>query len=285
MDKHLPPAGSVASRMGVRFASGPNSSFDLFAPAERAVPLPVVVWVHGGAWISGSSVDVDPYLRILAAKGYATVGLNYTPGPEATYPTAVTQLNDALKYISEHAAELGVDAHRVVLAGDSAGAQLASQLATIITNPQYAHLMGIQPAINPASLIGTILHCGVYDMDALADLGGIDAWGFRVALWAYTGTKDWSQTFVGSTMSTINYVTPQYPPTFITGGNGDGLTWIESIPMASALKAHNVPVQELFWPANHTPALQHEYQFNLDRPEAKQALSETLDFLAAIAKR
>src|SRR5690606_861577 len=104
-----------------------------------------IVWIHGGAWISGSTGNVDPYLKILAAEGYTTVALGYGLGPEATYPTAVTQLNEALAYIDDHADEFSIDTTQIVLAGDSAGAQLASQMATLITNPAYADLVGIRP--------------------------------------------------------------------------------------------------------------------------------------------
>jgi acetyl esterase/lipase len=286
LERHTPDGG-VEERLGVRYAgsgsdSSPDTTLDAFWPSSSAEgdAHPAVVWVHGGAWISGASKDVNPYLRILASHGYAGVSLNYTYGPEGVYPLAVRQLNDALRYIREHAEELHVDPTRIVLAGDSAGSQLASQLALLITNPDYAHLMGIEPALQPDALAATVLNCGVYDMDALADLDGIGAWGFQTALWSYTGTKAWSQTFVGNTMSTIDHVTPRFPPTFITGGNGDALTWMESIPMARALKAQGVEVDQLFWSANHEPALPHEYQFKLDRPEAQEALQRTLDFLA-----
>ncbi|WP_313544998.1 alpha/beta hydrolase [Leifsonia aquatica] len=280
LNRHQPPPGRVDARTGVRYRPGDSAAtLDVFTPAGISAPAPVIVWVHGGAWISGSSDDVDPYLRILADKGYVTVGVNYSLGPDRVYPEAVEQVNSALGFVSEHAAELHIDPQRIVLAGDSAGAQLASQLATLTTNPEYAHLLGIAPALRPDQLAATILHCGVYDMDALADLTGINAWGFRVALWAYTGTKQWSQTSVGSTMSTIKHVTPAFPPTFISGGNGDGLTWMESVPMARALAQQGVPVTELFWSADHRPALLHEYQFRLDSAEAQQALEATLAFL------
>src|SRR5690606_25571039 len=118
--------------------------------------------------------------------------LNYTVGPEAVYPTAVRQLNEALAFLQVHADEYRIDPDRIVLAGDSAGGNLASQLAALVTNPDYADLMGIRPALRPAQLVGVILNCGVYDLQAMADLTGISAWGFKVALWAYTGTRNWS---------------------------------------------------------------------------------------------
>ena len=280
--KPFVPTTGVTAQTGLRYAPGsPDTTFDIFRPDSATDPLPTVVWIHGGAWISGVSSDVDPYLRILADQGFTTVGLNYTVGPEATYPTAVRQLNDALAYLDAHAETLGIDPSRIILAGDSAGSQLASQLAVLTTSPEYANLMGIAPALQPDQLSAVVLNCGVYDLDALASLTGIDGWGFKTALWSYGGTKDWSQTYVGSTMSTIQHVTAAFPPTYISGGNGDGLTWTQSVPMAAALRAKGVDVTELFWPADHEPALPHEYQFHLKFAEAHTALDATIAFLRA----
>jgi acetyl esterase/lipase len=272
------PDTPLNTRNGVAYK--PGATFDIFTPQSAAGPLPTVVWIHGGAWISGAQSDVEPYLQILAAQGYATIGISYPIAPEAIYPTAVRDINDALAYIKAHAEELQVDASRIVLAGDSAGAQLASQMTTLTVNPEYAHLMGIEPALQKRELAATILHCGVYDLQAMADLNGITAWGFKTALWAYTGTKDWSDTYAGSTMSTIDFVTGDFPPTFISGGNGDGLTWLQSVPYSNRLRAAGVPVTELFWAADHEPELPHEYQFHLDFAEAREARDKTIDFLS-----
>lgn len=264
-------------------SAGADTTLDVFSPGDGGAPLPTVVWVHGGAWISGSKEDVDPYLRILANEGYTTVGLNYTVGPEATYPTAVSQLNEALRYLDEHAEELGIDPDRLVLAGDSAGSQLASQLAVLITNPDYETLVGIEPAVSADQLAGIVLNCGVYDLQGMADLGGLVGWGFKTALWAYTGEQNWSDTAQASLMSTMEHVTADFPTTFITGGNGDGLTWLQSVPMHRALDAAGVDVTALFWAEGHEPALPHEYQFHLQQfDEAHVALEQIVEFLGRV---
>lgn len=284
MQRHV-PAAELRELDAVPYADGSEAmTLDVYTPAAAGETLPTIVWVHGGAWISGSTANIDPYLRILADQGYTTIGVNYSIAPEQTYPTAVTQLNDALEFIQEHAQEFSVDTSQIVLAGDSAGAQLASQLATLVTSPRYAHLVGIEPSMDAAQLVGVILNCGVYDLEAMAELDGLPAWGFKVALWAYTGSKDWSELPVGATMSTIDFVTADFPPTYISGGNGDGLTWLQSIPMAQRLDALGVPVTELFWPAPYEPALPHEYQFHLDMPEAQEALTATIAWLADVTE-
>ena len=282
MEPYVPDT-PLREQLDVAYApGGADTTMDVFTTAPAGKVSPTVVWVHGGAWISGSKENVAPYLRILAAEGYTTIGVNYTLGPEGAYPVAVTQLNEALAYIDAHAEELGVDASQIVLAGDSAGSQLASQLGVLMTNPRYADIMGMDPALEPDQLVGAILNCGVYSLPAMADLDGIVAWGFQVALWAYTGTKNWSASYEGATMSTIEWVTEDFPATYISGGNGDGLTWLKSIPMSQRLRDVGVDVTELFWPAQHEPALPHEYQFHLDLPEAHEALAATIEYLEGV---
>jgi acetyl esterase/lipase len=82
-------------------------------------------------------------------------------------------------------------------------------------------------------------------------------------------------------MSTVDWVTADFPATYISGGNGDGLTWLQSIPMAKRLQELGVEVTPVFWPAPHEPELPHEYQFHLDLPEARKALADTIAFLDA----
>ena len=282
-----PPIGEVDERRDIQYSDGSaglNTTLDVYRSAGATGASPAVVWIHGGAWISGAKEDVRPYLRILAAEGYTTIAPNYTIAPEATYPTAIRQLGQALHYIRDHADELGVDPTRIVLAGDSAGAQLASQLGVLMTNPEYAALIGMEPALGPRQLVGVILQCGVYDLGRMANLTGIAAWGFKTALWAYTGTRNWSASYQGSTMSTIDFVTSGFPPVYISGGNGDGLTWIESIPMAQALQRAGVDTTTRFYAADHEPALPHEYQFHLDYAEARVSLQDTLTFLEKVTR-
>ncbi|KJL29905.1 alpha/beta hydrolase [Microbacterium oxydans] len=285
MEKHVPDT-ELTEQLDVAYGdAGADTTMDVFAPASATGPLPTVVWIHGGAWISGAKENVDPYLRILAAEGYTTIAVNYTIGPEGVYPLAVHQLNDALAYIDAHAEELGVDPNQIVLAGDSAGAQLASQMATLITSTDYAEIMDIAPAITADQLVATVLNCGVYDLAALARLDGIAGWGFKSAMWAYSGTKTWAEDSTGATMSTVDWITKDFPTTYISGGNGDGLTWLQSIPMAQRLDELGVDVTTQFWPAPHEPQLPHEYQFHLDLPDAQTALQQTIEFLNAHTTR
>lgn len=274
------PGFTVTRHRGLRYlGTGGKPSLDLFLPATDRKPLPVVMWIHGGAWISGSKEDVAPYLEVLAGYGYAVVGVGYSISPEAVYPTAVKELNAALAFVREHADRYGLDPNRIVLAGDSAGAQLAAQLALAVTNPEYARDTGVVPAAAPGQLRGILLNCGVFDFDAVARMAGPVGWGLRKALWSYTGSKNWKATPAAGHMSIPEHADHRFPPTYICGGNGDNLTLTQSIPLADRLQELGVPVVRQFWPEDYKPALGHEFQFQLHRPEAMDSLLRTVAFL------
>lgn len=280
------PAAGIGQKLDVPYgADGKNTTFDVFSPANSAGLLPTVMWIHGGAWISGDKANVRPYARILASHGYTVVAVNYTVAPEAVYPVAVTQLNDALGFLTAHADQYRIDTDRIVIAGDSAGSQYTAQLATMITSPVYAAQVGLTPAISPNQVRGVVLNCGIYDVNGIPDAPGIGGWGFRTALWAYLGTKDWSNTRGGQLMGTLDDVTADFPTTWISGGNADPLTANQSEPLAARLTKLGVDVTSVFYPKNTEPALPHEYQFHLDFDASKSALSSTIAFLDRVTAR
>lgn len=281
LEKHVPPG--VAEMRDIAYRDGdPDARLDVFHPeriAGTGTVLPTIVWVHGGAWISGSKEDVANYLRILAAHGYTTVGVDYSIAPGKHYPLPVIQVNAALKYLAANAERLHVDKDRFVLAGDSAGSQIAAQVAALTTSPAYARTMRLAPALDAGQLKAAVLACGAYDL-ALADYDGPFGGFLKTVLWAYSGRKDFLDDPEIAPASVANYVTADFPPTFLTAGNADPLQ-PQSREFAARLAHAGVAVDTLFYPAGHTPALPHEYQFNLDGADGRQALARILAFLQA----
>jgi acetyl esterase len=184
-----------------------------------------------------------------------------------------------------NASHFHADTNKIVLAGDSAGSQLSSQLAALITNSNYAAEVGISPALTPAQLRGVVLFCGIYKMEGLAQpdptLPKIVGWGDDVSVWAYSGTKDFSDPVIRQ-MSPYYHVTKDFPPVFISGGNADPLTDAQSKPLADKLHSLGTNVETLFYPADHQPGLPHEYQFNLDTKDGQTAFERTVEFVDQI---
>ncbi|WP_286930601.1 MULTISPECIES: alpha/beta hydrolase [Aeromicrobium] len=271
-------ATGVVGRTGLAYGDGPDEVLDVWSPEGAAGPLPVVVWAHGGAWIGGGRSQPAPYLRLLAQHGYVGIGIDYSLAPDHPYPLPVRQLGAALTWIREHADELGVDPERVVLAGDSAGAHIAAQYAALVTSPDYADLLGIEPPLEADHLVGTMLHCGPYDPPTAMHSTGFGGWFVRTVGWAYLGTKDFTDPRVRES-SVVDHATAAYPPTLLSGGDEDPLT-AQGRVFAARLAELGVEHETHFH-----PGLNHEFQFDLTRPEARRVLAASVDFLARVTAR
>lgn len=285
LEKHAPKDG-VAVLLDQQYKPGDeDAKLDVYLPEsakQNGTKQPVVIWTHGGAWISGSKDNANAYYKLLAQAGYTVVAPNYSLAPDKKYPTAVHQLNAAHEYIQKNAERLHADTSKIFLAGDSAGSQLSAQLAALITSPTYAKEVDIRPSLKPEQLAGLVLNCGIYKMHELAHpnptLSKVVGWGDSVVVWAYSGTKDFDDPVIKQ-MSPYYHVTKDFPATFITGGNADPLTDVQSKPFAEKLQSIGVSVVTLFYEPNHEPALPHEYQFNLDNADGKAAFDKIIAFL------
>ena len=100
------------------------------AAAERQAAPPVLVYYHGGGWVIGDLDTHDTLCRELAnSAGLAVVAVDYRMGPEHVFPAAVDDCIAATRWVHKHADELGVDATRLAVGGDSAGGNLATVVA------------------------------------------------------------------------------------------------------------------------------------------------------------
>lgn len=124
----------------------------LYVPQGATEVPPVVAFFHGGGWVLGTLETHDSTCRVLAREsGCAIVSVAYRLAPEHRYPTAVTDAFASTCWIVEHAGELGLDASRLGVAGDSAGGNLAAavcQMAIERGGPAILHQLLIYPVID-----------------------------------------------------------------------------------------------------------------------------------------
>jgi len=120
---------SVVAR-DAAFGSDPRQRLDLYAPsAPHAGRLPVIVFFYGGSWNSGTKDGYAFVGRALAARGFLVAIPDYRLVPQARYPAFLQDNAAAVRWVIAHAGGYGGDAHRLLLAGHSAGAYDAAMLA------------------------------------------------------------------------------------------------------------------------------------------------------------
>jgi acetyl esterase len=136
-DHEIPgPAGSIAVRV--------------YRPSADA-PLPIVVWFHGGGWVTGSLQTHDHLCRLLCVDaGVIVVAVDYRLAPETKFPGAADDCVAAWKWVNEHAVELGGERRRVALGGDSAGGNLAAVVA-LVAREEGLPLPALQLLVYPVT--------------------------------------------------------------------------------------------------------------------------------------
>jgi acetyl esterase len=279
LQRHVP--ANVGARLNQQYdPHDPDALLDVYFPEAAQTALTTVVWVHGGGWVSGRRSDIGHYAQILAAQGFTVVTVDYTIAPEAVHPVPARQVNAALGWLAANAQRLRVNPEKFVLAGDSAGAQIASQVALVQRESAYAQALGITPALRPAQVAGLLLYCGAYDLEAI-NLDGPFGLFLRSVLWSYSGQRDFRAVPGFMLMSVQQQVSANFPPAFISAGNADPLA-PQSVAFAQALQGVGVRVDSLFFPTDYQPALGHEYQFDLDTAAGQQALQRSAVFLRSL---
>lgn len=126
----------------------------IIRPNNVTEPPPAVVYVHGGGWVLG---DYETHARLVHMLAYvARVGVvfvEYTPSPEARFPTAIEQVYAAMQWVATHGAEVGLDGSRLGIAGDSVGGNMATA-ATMLAKRRGGAQARLQALFYPVTDAG-----------------------------------------------------------------------------------------------------------------------------------
>lgn len=149
------PAAPVASVQD-RVVPGPAGELPVRVYTPKGEPpFPIVIFFHGGGWVVGTLDSYDPLCRALAAAVPAVVvSVGYRLAPEDRWPAAVEDAYAATLWASGKAAELGGAQHRLAVAGDSAGGNLAAVVALGARDrggPQVAFQLLVYPVLDAAA--------------------------------------------------------------------------------------------------------------------------------------
>jgi acetyl esterase/lipase len=157
------PRGGVTVRSGLTYGDHERHAFDVFLPDTMTAPPPVVLFVHGGAFVSGHRNRTEQIysnvLYYLARHGIAGINIGYRLADHATYPAATDDIATVVAWTHAHAAEYCWDPARIFLMGHSAGAAHAGS---------YAYDPRFRPA-DGTKLAGMIVVSGRIRIDNLPE--------------------------------------------------------------------------------------------------------------------
>ena len=110
---------------------------DIYRPRSSKKKHPVLLQIHGGAWISGSKRQAAFLMTHMAAQGWVCFSVGYRFSPDIKFPQHLIDIKRALKWIRNHAKEFGVDSDFIVSTGGSAGGHLAALMALTPNQPEF----------------------------------------------------------------------------------------------------------------------------------------------------
>ena len=208
----------------------PRQRLDLYLPENGSHPLPVILWIHGGGWVTGDKAG-GPAIQF-ATKGFAVASMNYRFSRHATFPAQTHDCKAAVRWLRAHAQTYSLDAANIGVWGASAGGHLASMLGLSAGNEWLEGTLG--------------------NADQSSDVKAVVDW-FGPTDFITLGPRDTRTQFLGgdatahpdkaNAASPIRYVTNQACPFFIVHGDQDPLVpYEQSVTFAKALQDAGVEV-------------------------------------------
>jgi acetyl esterase/lipase len=244
-----------------------GSTLDVYLPAGDPPPggWPAFVVAPGGGWRWASKAELGGRLAGLTARGYAVVAIDYVyarPGGEPTFPAAVDDVRDAIRWVRRNASQLGVDPAKLVGLGQSAGGNVLL----------LAALDG-EAAGEDARLAAVVSFYAPLDLAALHR----DSAKARPYVETYLGGTPDERPGRYADASPLSHVSPGDPPVFLTQGTADDVIAVgQTEAMARALGAAGVPHEVLL-----LQGAPHGYVF---RPTSRN-MDRVLRFVEAALRR
>lgn len=233
---------------------GVENLLDIYRRKDVAGLGPTIVNIHGGGWVYGCKEIYQFYCMSLAKRGFVVVNINYRLAPESRFPAALEDINAAMKFIEERGADYGIDKDNLVMVGDSAGGQLVSHYAAILTNQAFAGLFDFKVPRVRVKALG--LNCGCYDGRGMALAGNDEVFlEYIDAINAKPSEKTLEM------IDVLKYIDGNFPPSFVMSAANDFLLPAAE-PMYEFLKAKGVPCALKIYGTKEMTEVGHVFHIN-----------------------
>jgi acetyl esterase/lipase len=198
---------------------------DVVRPRAGVVGAPVLVYIHGGAWVIGDKREQGkPMMNELVQRGWVCVTVNYRLSPKATWPDQIVDCKRAIAWVRRHIAEYGGDPSFVALSGGSAGGHLCALAGLTAGDPEW------QPGFEEedTSVDACIPFYGVMDMTGDPAASGLHGTGLLEMLESKVmKVRAAEHPEVFRAASPTQRVRADAPPFFVLQGGNDTLVPVE----------------------------------------------------------
>lgn len=225
-----------------------RQKLDLYLPEKAGSPTPVIVWIHGGGWVSGDKRENGaPGSVSHTTRGYAVASINYRLSGDAIFPAQIEDCKAAIRWLRAHAREYNLDPRHIGVAGASAGGHLVALLGSTGQRKDF----DVGENLDQSSAVQA-----VNDLFGPTDLLQMDAHALSGSRLVHDAANSPESQLVGGPIqekpyrdraaraNPIPYLTKAAPPYLIIHGDQDPLVpHHQSELLFATLKQHGVPVR------------------------------------------
>ena len=273
-DKEIPLPEGITECRNISYGShGKWNLLDVYYPDSTQLALPTIVSIHGGGYVYGTKEIYRRYGMDMARRGFAFVNFNYRLAPKWKFPTPLWDTNSVMEWVCKNAARYHLDPKRIIVVGDSAGAQLASQYAAIATNAEYA--AAFHMTVPDITIRALGLNCGMYNPHAFLGSGT-------------TGiARDYLDKNVDLTdprMQILEAIGPNFPAAHITTAHHDFLK-DHAQPMYDFLTERGIPCKLDVYGDEADKSVGHVFHVTITLPEAVRCNDDAAAFFKEIHEK
>lgn len=254
-----------------------NNQYDLYVTKEPNRPL--VIWIHGGQFVTGDKSDARTYGYLLANQGYNVASINYELLPSGQNPLPLIQVNDFMKEIKLKANKYGINLEQLYFAGNGSGGTLAGQYVNLQMNEKYRKQLSFNQELDPAHIKGALFYASPFSIKEFKEKNKLVSSDYLMKRlgWAYFGKVQWEETSVVSDLAWPKMI-DHYPPVFLTDGNTLPIFEQSSGSLTKLLERKGIPVTAVHY-SKEKSKVSNESLFNFNQPQSKETFIKTLQFL------
>ena len=264
-NKNLPDIGNFLTKVEISKKEDHSLTTDIHVP-EGEGPFPILVYFHGGGWISGSPKSHRKICHRFAEAGFLVFNVDYALAPENPFPQGFDECCESVRWVVANAEKYNGDSNRLSVGGDSAGGNLTAACAASLADDSEVDIKKI------------LLIYGVFDFLSMGEtsdvLVDIDAdLMTEMMIGSYLGLERDEAVLSDPRVSPI-HVSDKLPPAHILCGTLDGLMAGSKI-LAEKLNSQGIENEEFYYENMPHGFLHFEDFF----PESRQAIDRMVAFL------
>ena len=232
--------------------------------------LPVIVSVHGGAWVYADKERYQFYCMNLAQRGFAVVNFTYRLAPENVFPACLEDTCLVFSWVQNHARKYGFDTRYVFGVGDSAGAHILGLFTAMCVDPCFAERFpfSVPHGFAPTALA---MNCGVYYVSMSEQPEDILFTQLMEDFLPGKGTEEELRL-----INVLEHISGKFPPVYLMTAENDFVKK-HTVALAEKLLEKNVSFAYYYYRDEHLD-LGHVFHLNIRTKAAKLCNDETCSF-------